>query len=145
MMHHWLPRFLSCLVVLCLFTLAGCDGSGSRRTVSGKVILPPGMKLADNDSVTIAFIPEAKDVKTPIVDVAKDLTFKTNDTVPGKYKITFAAQAYAGEKGFEQRSAAFERVNKNFSAETTKLSYEVTQDPQQSITIDLAKGTVTKN
>jgi hypothetical protein len=143
-MNNLLPRLPVALVLAGLFAAAGCGGGAAPRTVSGKLILPPGVKLAQSDMLSVTFVPEAKDGKTAVADVSPDHTFTTRQVMPGKYKITVAAQAYPGEKGFEQRTAAFENFNKQFEPGTTKLSYEVTQDPNQSITVDLAKGTVTK-
>jgi hypothetical protein len=39
---------------------------------------------------------------------------------------------------------AFDDVNKKNDAKSSKLHYEITAEPQQSIIIDMEKGTVSK-
>lgn len=130
-------------VACCALLLAGCGGSSKPVAVRGKIALPPKMSLKDDDSVQLSFIPDGAG-KSVVASVnPKDLTFSA-DVVPGKYKIAVALKAYAGQKGSEARDDAFKPTNKLFAPGTTKLTYEVTNDPTQSIKIDLAAGSVTK-
>ena len=134
---------LLAFLLSCLVTTAGCGKSAV--TVTGKLVPPPGVKLVETDAVTVQFAPE--DGKGPSVFAQvtpADGTFVTKEILPGKYKVAVQIQAYQGMPESEKRGAAFEPVNKTFSEQTTKATYEVTSDPQQSITIDLAKGSVTK-
>jgi hypothetical protein len=49
-------------------------------------------------------------------------------------------------KEHKEREAAFNKVNHQYDVEGgSKLTYEVTADPEQKITVDLAAGKVIKN
>jgi hypothetical protein len=126
---------------LALLTLSGCT-SAKTVTVDGKVVLPPKVKVSETDSITVAFTRE-DDATAPggtATASPTGLTFEAN-VPPGKYKISVRVQAYAGMKDSQKR----ERELAQQMASAPTLSYEVTGDARQSITIDLVKGTVTKN
>lgn len=135
-------------LVLCLLVFAGCGGSKKGPTIKGTVVLPPNVKLAENDSATITFAGSGEGTKqfaTPI-NVA-DLTFQASGptgkgVIPGEYKIAVRLQPYAGGKS--QHKPACDAINDKYSSGNSNLSYKVTEDPEQSITVDLTKGTVTK-
>src|SRR4051794_18198530 len=132
-------------VVVCgltLLTLSGCTSSSKTVTVDGKVVLPPKIKVAETDSITVTFARE-DDATAPGASATASptaLTFEAN-VRPGKYKVSVRVQAYAGMKDSQQR----ERELTQQMASAPNMSYEVTGDARQSITIDLVKGTVTKN
>jgi hypothetical protein len=138
-------RNLFAVVVGCCLLLAGC---GERTVnVSGTVALPPNITFKDDDSVQIGF--EAEGGKKGVAAVGKpsgkEATFSA-EIPPGSYRISVSLQAYAGHKDSGKHDAEFKDLNKSFkSADTTKLSYTVTSDPKQSIKIDLAQGSVSKN
>ena len=46
-------------VAVALAILTGCGGGSKRVTVAGKVVVPQKVKLADTDSITVTFTPEA--------------------------------------------------------------------------------------
>jgi len=132
-------------VLLGLAFLAGC---GEKTVVvTGKLALPTTAKIVDTDSVTILFIPTEKDKKVPLAVYAPgDKSFTAKDVAPGKYKISVNIVPYQGMKDSEKRAPMFEGINKQFDRNETKLFYEATADPpQQSITVDLEKGAVTKS
>src|SRR5262245_15945875 len=83
--------------------LAGCGSSAKPVTVTGKLVLPKQVKLAETDSVIVTFTPEeaTKPGGTGTVN-PKDLTF-TASVPPGKYKVSVTFQPYAGEKDSAQR------------------------------------------
>jgi hypothetical protein len=132
--------------LVCLTGIAGC-GSKKGSVVNGKVVLPAGAHLDKDDSGTITFVPEKADKSGkgggagPINP--SDLTFFARDIAPGKYKIKVNLSAYPGKEN-EKRAKVLEGINQHFDDANTKLTYEVTADAQQSITIDLAHGTVSK-
>jgi len=138
-------RARSPVVALCglaLLTLSGCTTSSKTVVVDGKVVLPPKIKLAETDSITITFARE-DDPSAPggaATASPTTLTFEANIR-PGKYKVSVRVQTYAGMKDSQQR----ERELTQQMASAPTMSYEVTGDAKQSITIDLVKGTVTKN
>ena len=142
---------LRAVVAVGLFLTTGCD-RGKGTPVSGKLVFPNDVKLETDDQVSITFVPEdgSKRAATAIVTAA-DLTFVANsgDTQgvpPGKYKITAQITAYAGAPGSAKRSQVFnDTLNKAYSATASKLTYEVTAGTDHNLTIDLVKGTVTKN
>jgi hypothetical protein len=127
--------------------LTGCGGGKSPVTVSGKLVLPNTLKLADTDNVTISFLPEDKaDLPAMAMYSKESGTFECKTTVgKAKYNITVRIDPYMGAPDAEKRAASFETVNNAFSRDATKLKYETTQDGKQSITVDLTAGTVTKN
>jgi hypothetical protein len=129
---------------LALVLILGCGGA-KPVSVSGKLVFPAKVKVADTDSISVTFVPEDGGAgKGAVASVnAKDLTF-TGDVLPGKYKLGVAVQPYAGMKDTEARTKELDKVLGQFGATATSLRYEVTNDAGQSITIDLAKGTVSK-
>jgi len=144
MLRARLSSFVLIALAACLPALVGCGSKGS--PLSGKVVVP--MKLEEGDSAQLLFVPESP--KSPAASgtiKVSDLTFTANtaDTtgvVPGKYKI--AVILTSGKPGDSKRQAAFDDLNKTFSRDASKLSYEVTSG-EQVITVDLVKATVTKN
>jgi hypothetical protein len=138
-MHH--PNLVRSLLVpvgIGLLFVAGC----SEQTVnlSGKLVLPSKIKLVESDAVTLAFAPEGTAGKAAIGLVSNgDQTFTVKDITPGKYKITFGVTPYPDQK---KRIPLVEPLNTKFDMKASPLKYEVTAEPNQSITIDLEKGTV---
>jgi len=136
--------------------VAGC-GPGKGAPVSAKVVLPPGLSLANNDQIEVTLVPDDPKVKrgasgraegtdkaTEVV-VSAINTSETTGVLPGKYKVAVRVTPYAGGQGSENRKRAFEdTINKKFATDTTPLTYEVTGDTN-NISIDLGKRTVTKN
>jgi len=128
-----------------VLVLSGC-GSVKPVKVSGKLVLPAGVKLVDTDSVMVYFTPENDPTATGGAATVNptSLTFET--TVPaGKYKVGVTAQAYPGMKESPQREKELSQRFGTFGVTTTALHYEVTKDANQSITIDLPQGMVKKN
>lgn len=145
-------RFLSLLVfAFGLLVVAGCGGGAGKKAavLKGKVILPSNIKLGESDSASINFNPETEgDPNLTAVVNPVDLTFtatgvKGKGTPPGNYKISVVLQPYT--PGVSPLRQACDELNNRYSDGSTPLSYNLTEEPQQSITIDLSKGTVTKN
>jgi hypothetical protein len=144
-MTHRCTRLLSLPVVLSLLALAGCGGGTNPVEVSGKLIMPPNLKLVESDVVVLTFLPEETPEKAVTAEVIpKEGSFTTKQILPGKHVITVVVQPYPGMPDSERRMTAFEGFNNSFTRENKKLTYEVTKDAQQSITIDLPKAKVTK-
>jgi hypothetical protein len=128
-----------------LGTALGCGGGSAPVTVSGKIVLLPNTKYAETDVVVLTFVPTAADGKGGgAADVSKDLSF-TARVVPGNYKIAFSIAPYAGSKDEEKRAEAFSKRYEGLSAAKTTITYEVTSDSNQNITVDLAQGKATRN
>jgi len=150
MTRSLLSGSLFVLLAIGLLSSLGC-GAPKGTAVTGKVIVPSQLKFGEGDQVEVTFVPE--DSKKPGASgVAKppDFTFtaatpQTVGVLPGKYKIAVRIAPYLGAPGSEGRTAAFEKVNENFNVIRTKLTYEVTAGAPHDLTIDLTKGTVTKN
>ena len=141
MRHSNLVRSLLVPVGLGLLFVAGC----SERTVnvSGKLVLPSKVKIVESDSVTVQFIPDGDKGKAAFASVSKsEQTFTVKDIVAGKYKITVSITPYPDQK---KRIPLLEPINTKYDAKSTPLRYEVTAEPNQSITIDLDKGTTSKS
>ncbi len=142
-------RSVSLFVVLCLLVLPGCGKSGA--TLKGTLVLPSNLKLTDTDSVRVSFMPEdQKGQGYPATVSVADKSFVAQGPgkkgIPaGKYKVAVQLQPYMGSPDSEQRSAAFEQFNNAFNATNSRLTYEVTSESTQSITVDVPKGSVTKN
>ncbi len=141
-----LPKLVA--VTLVLSFVAGCGGP-TPVPLSGKVVLPSGVKLADTDSVTVVFVPEEGDQsKGENATLSpKDLSFSAK-VVPGKYKIAVNVQIYPGSAGAMKETNAKNKelslVFGSFSSGSTPLHYEVTKEANQTITLNLDKKTVGK-
>jgi hypothetical protein len=145
--------FRSRVAVACAFLcLVGLVGCGAKKGVElkGSVVLPKNMPLG-NGSVTVTLIPEDKSGTEASANVtSKDTTvaFRRSDVdgvLPGKYKVVARLKAYAGSPEAAKVAASYKQFNKLYDHEKTKLTCEVTADPNQAITIDLNAGKVTKN
>jgi hypothetical protein len=147
-MLHTRSCFFVSALAFCVFALTGCGSSQKGATLKGTVVLPSNVKLAENDSATVGFAPDGTEGQSFVAAInPADLSFVAKGPAgkgitPGKYKITVNFQPYI--PGESKQKAIFEDVNARYNAQNSRLSYEVTADSQQSITIDLSKGTVTK-
>jgi hypothetical protein len=137
-------RFFLPLAGLFLLLLAGC--AQRTATLNGKLVLPAGVKPAQQDAVSIIFTPDGGDAnaKTKAATFNQDETFSVKDLTPGKYKVSVKIDAYMGDPDAAKRNAVYEQVNSKFGPGTPVLKYEVTNEPQQNITINVADaGSIT--
>ncbi len=144
-----LPSLLSALAAVCLLAVPGCEGP--RETIKGTVVFPPGAEPAQGDAVSIGFVPDVKGAPAGSGTFsAADRSFVVKDAdghnglPPGKYKIIVQAAPYSSGPDADQRRAVWNDMNKRYNTDNSKLNYEVTTAPTQTITIDLVNGTVTK-
>jgi hypothetical protein len=152
MRNHLLSYLPVILLGIGLFLLPGC-GPGKGTPVSGTVVLPPTVKLVENDSVDITFAPADPSNKRSAKANFKtsDLSFTANSVettgiLPGKYKVIVKITPYQGMPGNEERTRALDTlINKKFDQAASPLSIEIPAGSAVSITLDLAKGTATKN
>ncbi len=123
--------------------MAGCS---KYYTVSGSVTFPKNVQPKETEPVQISFVPEAQGQKPGFVVFSRsDNTFVCKDVSPGKYKIAVNITTGPAAKGADTKHAAeVAKFNKTFGPKDTKLTYDVTTDSDQSIDLDLTKGTVTK-
>lgn len=142
-------RFLSLpVLVFCLLVSAGCGGSQKGPVLKGTIVLPANVKMSENDSASINFAPNSEGAKQFSATVnPADLTFEASGSegkgvVPGDYKITVILQPYV--PGESPQRKVFDAINTRYDDGNSNLTCKVTNDPEQSITIDLSKGTVTK-
>jgi hypothetical protein len=145
-----MPQYLSrrplvCAGCLGLLVLAGCSGGASPVHVTGKLVLPSGLKVLENDAVQVAFVPEDGGGKTGNAKVNNsDLTFESKNTVPGKYKVTLKITPSPGTKDSELRKQTFQQINTTFDVNRTKMTADVSADAEQTLTLDFVKGTAGK-
>jgi hypothetical protein len=111
--------------------------------VTGTLIFPPGFTVKPEDGLSLGFEPEAEGGK-PVGAVVNpaDLSFVAKEVLPGKYTLTVFVTPYSNQAG--NRAMAIKEFNDAHSKAPTKLTCEVTSDPDQSFTVDIAKGKVTK-
>jgi hypothetical protein len=130
---------------LFLILLVGGCGKKNPVTVSGKLVLPPTIKLADTDSVQINFTPvDAGDDQPAGATFNKpDMSFVCKNITPGKYKVSVLLSVYKGTPDSEKRDYEYKVFNKSHT-EKMNLTFDVTSDAEQKITIDLANGKVQK-
>jgi hypothetical protein len=148
-MSHIRRSPLVLIFALCLLGLGGCGGHKG-GIVKGTLVLPPNVKPGETDSLTVLFRPEegtGESAPAP-VNVA-DMSFSAKGATgkgvaPGKYKLIISLQPYMGSAEAEKRRPLYDAINNKYDEKNTKLSYDVTNEAQQSIVVDLAKGTVTK-
>jgi hypothetical protein len=114
--------------------------------VSGTVVFPSKVNLQESDLVQINFVSDVKEVKGRTALFSKEnKSFVCKQLTPGaKYKITVVMGCVPGPES-AKRAKELEPINKMYDASSSKLSYQLTDDSQQSIALDLEKGTVTKN
>lgn len=132
-----------------LFFLSGCGPKGA--TIHGKVILPTGVQLKDDDSLSVILVPveaTAPAGGTGKVNIA-DLTFtiagnEGKGTLPGKYKVAVTCVPYSrsGPEG-AQRKKQLDAAFSAFSPEKTPLTVDLTGAETQ-LTVDLQNKTVSK-
>jgi hypothetical protein len=127
-----------------LALIAGCPGGGM-ATVRGKVILPGTLKVKDGDSARIGLVSESGDKPgaSSAIDPG-DNTFVMRDVQPGKYKIIFHIDPYPGKEDSAKRAKEFEPLNMKYEAQKTPIKGVDVGDQNQTLTVDLDKGTVSK-
>jgi len=143
-------RLLSALAfALGLLVVAGCGQTGA--TVKGTLVLPPKIKVGENDYVQVTLVPEKEEGEAAPAQVnLSDMSFTAKGPTgkgvhPGNYKVAVSVQLYnTSNPESEKLKPVVEALNKQYDSANTKLRYAVTNDPQQSITVDLTKGEVTK-
>jgi uncharacterized lipoprotein YajG len=145
MYHPTLSSFRLGFALIGLSLLAGCTGGGM-TSLSGKLVLPKDMKPSQNETVSIGFTPtdESATSAAAVYD-RTDRSFVVKNIKPGKYTITVSILPYMGEKDTAKRKVAYDKLNKAYDPKSSKLTYDVTTEPNQSITVDVDKGTVTKS
>jgi hypothetical protein len=129
----------------CLLGALGCGSGPAPVTLRGTIVLPANISLEDSDSGTISFMPATQANKSAAVTLSgKSLSFVSKSITPGKYTIVASFQPYPGKEGSQKRSDLFKPLNKGFDMKNSKLTLEVSTEPEQSIVINLDKGTVNK-
>jgi hypothetical protein len=125
-----------------LLVLSGCGpGSG---TITGTLVLPPGVTLVATDKVSIILMPDdpksqAYAAKFSPTDNSFVFRSPGKDGVPAaKYKVV------VGIATLRPPPDPFQEFNKAHDADHTKLIYEVAPE-EQSIIIDLITETITKH
>jgi len=145
---HLYKFCLTLLLVFGLFSCVGCGSAPKGPTLKGTVVLPPNVKLEENDSASVVFVPDGTEGELFAASInPSDLSFSTKGSpgkgiVPGKYKVTVNLQPYV--PGESKQKQIFDTINTRYDTANSRLMYQVTSEPEQSITIDLNKGTVTR-
>ena len=128
------------LVSVALLAVSGCGPS--RAAVSGTLVMPPDVKLQDDDSVTIMFTPDEAGVGGSLATFNnKDHTFTVkapdgNNPPTGKYHITVSVLPY--NSGDQARKNELQQAFTPYATkEASKLEYTVGPESKQKITIDL--------
>jgi hypothetical protein len=133
---------LPAVTALCFILLMGGCGGKKPVTLTGKLVLPSTIKLADNDNVTINFTPvDAEDQPAGAKFNNADMSFVCKNITPGKYKVSVQLSVYKGTPDSEKRDFEYKVFNKQHT-EKMNLTFGVTSDAEQKITIDLANGKV---
>jgi hypothetical protein len=134
--------------LVCLLSIAGC-GSKRGSVVTGKLVLPDGLKLTSNDSGSVALMPEQDSAKPSGTKAPggtinpNDLSFTINDAPPGDYKVVVTLTPYPGQAD-PKHAKSLKNLSDRYSIESSKMTYKVTSDSEQKITVNLVEGKVTK-
>ena len=139
------PGFRAWLLVATLVCLVSSVGCGSKKgtPLTGKVLLPDKVKLDTNDTATVRFVSDQKGGPGAVGKVnPSDLTF-TVEVPPGSYKVGAEFVPYPGGKANDAHHKALKNLSERFDAENSKMTYTVTSDSNQTITVNLKEGKVT--
>jgi hypothetical protein len=140
-------RFFSCCVLLSTsLVMLGCGGP-KPVNLEVKVVFPSSIKVEEKDSIQVRFIGEGDLQGKGGAGLASpsSLSFTSKELLPGKYKVSVQLSPYAGIPGSDKRSRALEPFNESFGEKKTPLSVDIGPEPEQKITVDLAKKSVSKN
>jgi hypothetical protein len=137
-----IPLRRLCVLPFCLGILfiAGCPGEKS-TTVSGKVLLGK-IKLQEGDNARIQLVADQGMGAMATIDT-NDSSFNMKNVQPGKYRVIAHFDPYPGQKDAAKRAKEFDVYNQKYDVKSSKLYMEV-GDKSETVTIDLAAGTVTK-
>jgi hypothetical protein len=132
------------LITACFLT--GCGGAKPVK-LEVKVEFPSSIKVDEKDSIQVRFVGQGDAQGKSGAGLASPSTmsFTSNELLPGKYKVVVNLSPYPGTPGADKRSRALEPFNDSFSDQKTPLSVDIGPEPEQKITIDLAKKSVSKN
>ena len=124
----------------------GCGGP-KLSTIKGTLVLPPNVKVEDNDHIVVEFTPAADTAKGGGATVTiSNMSFETpasDRLAPGSYKVAVSAQPYPGSANAAQHKTQLAPINEKYG-EKSPLKYDVTSDSVQTITVDLAEGKIVK-
>jgi hypothetical protein len=134
-------RLASLLVFTCCLFLCGCGAKTA--TVKGTLALPPEVKVAKDDSVSIGFVPEVKGPTVSATFNPSDNSFIAQNLPAGKYKVAVSISPYMGAPGTEKRAEWLQtNLNAVFDAAMTPLKVDVPAGGEKTVTIDLAAKAV---
>jgi hypothetical protein len=135
---------LACTLCFLVVLTSGC-GQRRRVTVKGTLVLPANVQLAEKDTVRIVFAPEDSGIKGARAKFnPSDKSFVATGVPTGKNKVTVAISPYQKGAGSEQHAKDLDVLNQAYGGPKTPLSYEVSKDPEQSITIDVSTISIDK-
>jgi hypothetical protein len=142
-------RIFAILCCAAAISHAGCGGS-TGATVKGKVVLPAGVELLEDDSLYLGLSStETGGTSTGGKIDPKALTFAIDGPggkgLPaGKYKVTVTFTPYAGRPESAKRKETIDKLLAPFSGDKSQLTIDLPASGQQEITVDLEKKTVSK-
>ncbi len=135
----------------------GCGGGkGSKIQFTGKLILPTGATIEKDDIAEVNFAPEEANGVAAEAKVSTDQSFtlksaldRKSGPMPGKYKVTvqiipYDKNADPKDKAKQDRLNQLKTLNEKYNVKNSPLTYTITSDNAQSVTIDLVKGTISK-
>jgi hypothetical protein len=138
---------LFCLLMASVFPITGCSGE-TPVPVHGTVILPEGVTLGPEDSVHLTFVPTDETMKAGAARTkGPDNSFDASivggkGLLPGTYKVAAKIEFYPGSTRDVQLVSYISEINSRYVQKGSKLTYTVTKDPGQSLTVDLKEGKI---
>ena len=138
------------VVALAVMTLVGCGG-GKRTKVKGTLVLPAGVTVGPQDSLTITLIPTSAEKSGPPPSGGVDpkaLTFVVDGAdhkgiAPGKYKVYVSCTPYPGDN-LKERKEKLDKAFAPFLGDKSTLEVDLSDGSDHTITVDLEKKTVSK-
>jgi len=134
-------------LVLGVAVFAGCGGPSKGVKVSGQLVKGGAPFTAPaNATVQVQFLPTNREDNLPSASGQADSqtgaftvtgAFAGTGVQPGKYKVVLTGAVYGAGPTKDLFNGAYAENN-------TPLTYEVTQDADQKIVIDIAKNSVSK-
>lgn len=141
-------RLIPCCMILLVTglctSMTGCKKEVKTFPMQVNLKFPSNMKLAKDDNIEVQFT-NVDDPQSGFVASGpfSEMPFTAN-AIAGSFKVQLKIEPYPGSEGSEKRVLNYEMLNRSFDSVETPLKIDLTEGPNQTITIDIGKKTISK-